>query len=144
MLMMKALSSCSLTSSKFYIQDGEEAFKSFLFVDDLSAYCMHPHIQAVIHYLQIIIYYYCNSQKLKGTVAPVQIGLKVVCLDTPSYVYEPRMVNRFLKVVSIFKFKFKLSQRYIANTIGAACNSRIPPANLRAGLSFVNARNLSL
>ncbi len=43
MLMMKALSSCSLTSPNFYVQDGEEAFKSFLFVDDLSVYCMHPH-----------------------------------------------------------------------------------------------------
>jgi hypothetical protein len=51
----------------------------------------------------------------------------VVCLDRPSYVYEPRMVNRF-----------KVSQRYIANAIGAACNSRIPAANLHAGLNFVN------
>jgi hypothetical protein len=49
-----------------------------------------------------------------------------------------------LKVVSIFEFKFKLSQRYIANAIGAACNSRIPPANLHAGLNFVCAKNLSL
>jgi hypothetical protein len=38
------------------------------------------------------------------------------------------MVNRFLKVVSIFKFKFKFSQQYIANIIGVACNSRIPHA----------------
>jgi hypothetical protein len=67
----------------------------------------------------------------------------VVCLDRPSYVYEPRMVNRFLKVVSIFEFKFKVSQRYIANAIGAASNSRIPAANLHAGLNFVNAKNLS-
>jgi hypothetical protein len=54
------------------------------------------------------------------------------------------MVNGFLKVVSIFNFEFKLSQRYIANAIGAACNSRIPPANMHAGLNFVKAKNLSL
>ena len=60
----------------------------------------------------------------------------MVCWDRPSYVYEPRMLNRFLKVFSIFEFKFKLSQRYIANAIGAACNLRIPPANLHAGLNF--------
>jgi hypothetical protein len=28
--------------------------------------------------------------------------------------------------------------------IGAACNSRIPPANLHAGLNFVHVMNLSL
>jgi hypothetical protein len=53
------------------------------------------------------------------------------------------MVNRFLKVVSIFELKFKVSQRYFANAIGAACNSRIPAANLHAALNFVNAKNLS-
>ncbi len=53
------------------------------------------------------------------------------------------MVNSFLKVVSIFEFKFKVSQRYIANANGAACNSQIPAANLHAGLNFVNAKNLS-
>jgi hypothetical protein len=45
---------------------------------------------------------YDNLWWIKGTVAPVSIGLKVVCLERPSHVYEPRMVNRFLKVVSIF------------------------------------------
>ncbi len=39
------------------------------------------------------------------------------------------------------KFKCKFSQRYIANMIGAACNSRIPPTNLNAGLNFVHAKN---
>ncbi len=67
----------------------------------------------------------------------------MVCLDRPSFGYEPRMVNRFLKVVSVFELKFKVSQRYIANAIGAACNSRIPAANLHAGLNFVNAKNIS-
>jgi hypothetical protein len=36
-----------------------------------------------------------------------------------------------------FKLKFYFSQRYIANTIGAACNSRIPPATLQSVLDFV-------
>jgi hypothetical protein len=67
-----------------------------------------------IFYTKIMFY----KNGIKGTVAPVWIGLKVVFLDRPSYVYEPRMLNRFLnrflKVVSIFKFKFQLSQRYIA------------------------------
>jgi hypothetical protein len=49
----------------------------------------------------------------------------------------------FLKSSLIFKFKFKLFQRYIANMICAACNSRIPPANLHAGINFVHAKNLS-
>jgi hypothetical protein len=54
------------------------------------------------------------------------------------------MVNRFLNVVPIFKFKFKFSKRYIANMIGATSNSRIPPANLQAELKFVHAKNLIL
>jgi hypothetical protein len=53
------------------------------------------------------------------------------------------MVNRFLKVVSFLKFKFKLSQRYIANAIGGACNSRIPPANLHAELNFIKSKILA-
>jgi hypothetical protein len=53
------------------------------------------------------------------------------------------MVNRFLNVVSIFKFKFKFSQRYIANMIGAACNSRIPPATLQSVVNFVCLNNCS-
>jgi hypothetical protein len=50
----------------------------------------------------------------------------------------------FSKSSLLFKFKFKFTQRYIANMIGAACNSRIPPANLHAGLNFVHAKNLIL
>jgi hypothetical protein len=34
------------------------------------------------------------------------------------------------------KFKFKLSQWYIGNMIGAACNSWIPPKNFHAGSIF--------
>ncbi len=44
----------------------------------------------------------------------------------------------------IFKFILLFYQRYIANMIGAACNSRIPQANLHAGFNFVHAKNLSL
>ncbi len=43
----------------------------------------------------------------------------------------------FKNVVSIFNIQIKFSQRYIANIIGAACNSRIPQANLHAVLNFV-------
>jgi hypothetical protein len=41
------------------------------------------------------------------------------------------------------KFKFKFFQRYIANMIGAACNSRIPPATLQSVLNFVCVNNCS-
>ena len=51
------------------------------------------------------------------------------------------MVNRFLNVVSIFFIYINFSQRYIANMIGAACNSQIPQANLQAVLNFVQAKN---
>ncbi len=74
----------------------------------------------------------------------LNVYVEFVLIYHPHPVYEPQMVNRFLQVVSIFKFKVKLSQRYIANVISAACNSRIPPANLHAGLNFVNAKNSSL
>jgi hypothetical protein len=40
----------------------------------------------------------------------------------------------FLNVVSIFKFILLFYQWYIANMIGAACNSRIPQANLHVEL----------
>jgi hypothetical protein len=50
------------------------------------------------------------------------------------------MVQRFLNVVALFKFKFKFYQRYIANMIGAACNYRTPQANLHAGLNFVHCK----
>ncbi len=43
-----------------------------------------------------------------------------------------------------FKVKFKFSQRYIAKKIGAACNSRIPQANLHAGLNFVNTKKIAV
>jgi hypothetical protein len=41
------------------------------------------------------------------------------------------------------KFKFKFFQRYIANMIGAACNSRIPLATLQSVLNFVCVNNCS-
>jgi hypothetical protein len=53
------------------------------------------------------------------------------------------MVHRFLNVVLIFLIQIKFSQRYIANIIGAVCNSRIPLANLHAVLNFVHETNYS-
>jgi hypothetical protein len=51
------------------------------------------------------------------------------------------MIHRFLNVVCFFKIVIKFSQRYIENMIGAACNSRIPLANLHAVLEFVHDKN---
>ncbi len=53
-------------------------------------------------------------------------------------------LNRRPLHVFIFKMKFKFSQRYIAKKIGAACNSRIPQANLHAGLNFVHAKKIAV
>ncbi len=50
------------------------------------------------------------------------------------------MIHRFLNVVCSFAILIKFSQRYIANMIGTACNSRIPQANLHAVLKFVHER----
>ncbi len=52
------------------------------------------------------------------------------------------MVHRFLNVVFIFKILIKVSQQYNAYQIGAACNYRIPQANLHAVLYFVHAKML--
>jgi hypothetical protein len=82
--------------------------------------------------------------RLKGTVSPDEIGLKVVWLGSPWWLHGSQMVLIFLNVVSIFNFIFQFRQQYIAKTIGAACNYPIPQANLHAGLSFVHAKNLSL
>jgi hypothetical protein len=51
------------------------------------------------------------------------------------------MVHRSLDVVSIFKLEFKFCQWYIANMSGAACNSRIPQANLHEGLNCIHAKD---
>jgi hypothetical protein len=51
--------------------------------------------------------------------------------------------TQFFKCRLYFFNLNKFSQRYIANMIGAACNSRIRLANLNAELNFVNANNCS-
>jgi hypothetical protein len=48
--------------------------------------------------------------------------------------------KQIFKCRIFFKFKFKFSKGCVANNIGAACNSRIPSANLNAGLKFVHAK----
>ncbi len=57
-------------------------------------------------------------------------------LGRPWWLHGSQMVHIFLNVFSIFNFTFQFQQQYIAKTIGAACNYRIPRANLHAGLNF--------
>ncbi len=52
-------------------------------------------------------------------------------------------VTQILSVVS-HKFKLKFSVQYIAKIIIAACNSRIPQANLHVGLKFCTCKELQL
>jgi hypothetical protein len=51
------------------------------------------------------------------------------------------MVHRFLNVVSVFLFKYKFPQRYIAYTLCFACNSQIPQAKITKGcpITFCNS-----
>ncbi len=48
--------------------------------------------------------------------------------------------KQIFNVVSNLLILIKFSEWYIANMIGAACNSRIPQANMHAVLNFVHAK----